>query len=121
MDLAELKKKAQEGRLSWHEFGDKSFQIKRPTQLDLIELSGKKTGAHTMLETADAYVADWKGFTPADFDLEGDEAVPFDKDLLKIYLEDNFKLANDLLNKVWELVKGFEKEKKTSPPTSTSP
>lgn len=121
MDVAELKKKAEQGRLSWHEFGDKSFQIKRPTQLDLIELSGKKTGAHTMLETAENYVVDWKGFTPTDFGEEGGEAVPFDKDLMRMYLEDHFKIANDLLNKVWEQVKGFEQEKKTSPPTSTSP
>ena len=96
--LAKLRK----GRESKVEVGGFVFTIRRPTDLEAIDLQ-------TVTSTLDGvrqvlrFVVDWHGVKGTDIVPDGeDKAVPFDSELFAMWVEDQPAIWGDLVAAVYE-------------------
>jgi hypothetical protein len=102
--LIEKMRKARETRLA---IGDKTFTIRRPTDLEATEM--RYSGTREAVQGIARFVVDWKGVTELDLypGGEGKEA-PFDSDLFVLWLEDHPEIWEDLINGVMAAYKAHE-------------
>lgn len=99
--LIEKIRKARESRLT---VGDFTLTIRRPTDLESVEM--RYTGNREAVCGVSRFVVDWHGVRELDIAPGGtDKEVPFDSDLFAVWIEDQPKLWEPLINGVLDAYK----------------
>lgn len=90
--------KLRASRVSAHEVGGITFEVRRPTDLEMFELRGSGSPRRLL-----PFIVGWKGVREADLITGGDpHPVPFDADLCAEWLPDRADLLWPLVTKVLE-------------------
>lgn len=106
MNAAEIAKRIEAERREWFDAEGFSFELRRPTSIDLIRLrDGCKTSAELNYKVAVHGIKDWRGVKLDDLLEEGgdSEEVPFDEILVDPLLSSNMALAIKISGRLFEM------------------
>lgn len=89
--------------------GGKQLIIRRMSELQYTEfltekeIKAKQFDFVRLSDFINKFVVDWRGFTELDFDPGGsNDAVKYDSELLKEWMQDRVDVANTVVDAVWE-------------------
>ena len=105
MDAAEIARRIEAERREWFECEGFRFQLRRPTNIDLIRLrDGCKNSAELNYKVATHGIKDWEGIKLCNLLEDGDNSlVPFDATLVDPLLANNMKIATAVAVRLFEL------------------
>ena len=102
--LSDKIKKARESKVT---VNGKSFTVRRPSNLEMLELQRDKVKERDILER---FVVGWDGFLESDLFAGGNpEPVPFEADVWNEWIVDNPQFWADLVGAVVESYREHEK------------
>lgn len=103
MSLADKIRKAREVKVEAAGF---SFTVRRPTDLEMIELN-KQSAARAVIP----YIVGWEGVSELSmFDGGSPHPIPFDKDACAAWLEDRLDILSAIVKGVFEAYEAHQKK-----------